>query len=269
ESIRDLVTSRGVEVPVSVVPTGINLKTFASGDGIAFRNAHGIPAGAPVLGHIGRIEREKNVEFLAKAVGLALQRDPTCWFLLAGEGECKEVVRRILAAAGVVGRTLLLGRLKGPDFAGAYKAMDVFLFCSKSETQGMVLAEAMAAGRPVIALDAPGAREIVCHEKNGYLLQEGASIETYADAIARWRKLPDRVRREWESEIARTAEAFSLDHCMSKLERVYEELLHGHSIETNLSPWEQLMGRFEAEWELALEKAKAATVALTNQSKGE
>jgi glycosyltransferase involved in cell wall biosynthesis len=59
--------------------------------------------------------------------------------------------------------------------------MDLFLFASKSETQGRVLTEVMACGLPVIAIDAPGAREVVRNNKNGWLLKSDADEETFSE----------------------------------------------------------------------------------------
>jgi glycosyltransferase involved in cell wall biosynthesis len=251
-----------VRVPVSVVPTGIDLRRFAAGDGTAFRAANGIPADAPLLGHVGRIEREKNVEHLARAAAIALQRDPACWLLLAGEGSRRQAVAQLLDEAGVRGRCVLAGWLRGAQLADAYAAMDMFLFASRSETQGMVLAEAMAAGTPVIAVDAPGARDIVRDGRTGFLLPADATAEAYAAAILRWRGLPQEELQRWRAGIAATVQAYSLDHCMGRLEQLYAELLEGRDFTGNITPWEQLMGRFEAEWELAVEKARAASAAL-------
>jgi 1,2-diacylglycerol 3-alpha-glucosyltransferase len=75
-----------------------------------------------------------------------------------------------MAQEGVADRLHLAGMLKGKDLVDAYHAMDVFVFASQSETQGLVVTEAMAAGIPVVAVDAPGVREVVKDFVNGRLM---------------------------------------------------------------------------------------------------
>jgi glycosyltransferase involved in cell wall biosynthesis len=81
ESIARLIKRRGVETPVRVVPTGIDVKAFASGDGARFRRKFKLPAAAFVVGHVGRLALEKNLEYLAESVALFVQRTPQARFL--------------------------------------------------------------------------------------------------------------------------------------------------------------------------------------------
>src|SRR5262249_33499793 len=127
---------------------------------------------------------------------------------------------------GLTERLHLAGTLEGQELADAYHALDVFAFASQSETQGMVLAEAMTAGVPVVAVDAPGAREVVRDGVNGRLLpeeDEGAFAAALADLAGR-----DEARRRARREAARaTAEGFSLDACARRVLEVYDRTLAG------------------------------------------
>src|SRR6185503_2951637 len=104
------------------------------------------------------------------AVALFLEREPAARFLVVGDGPGREKFAAVFEQKGVADRLILAGKRTGRVLREAYRAMDVFAFASMSETQGMVVAEAMAAGRPVVALNAPGVREVVQDEENGYLL---------------------------------------------------------------------------------------------------
>jgi 1,2-diacylglycerol 3-alpha-glucosyltransferase len=219
ESVRDVLRERGVVVPISVVPTGIDLAAFSIGDGEAGRRAHGIPHEAFLVGHVGRLTPEKNLEFLARAVSRYLARHPRAWFLVVGEGPQREAIQHICRGAGVGDRLVMsAGALAGRDLADAYAAMDCMAFSSKSETQGMVLAEAMAAGAPVVALDASGARDIVRDWVNGRLLPS-EDDEAFAAAIE-WVERAARNPRLGR-ELRRTARAFSLENTVAQLEDVY------------------------------------------------
>jgi 1,2-diacylglycerol 3-alpha-glucosyltransferase len=143
-----------------------------------------IPAGARVAGYVGRVGPEKNLAWLAEAAAAWCAADPKALFAIVGPSESYgPVLRSVFEKAGVSGRLLLPGSFRGPDLADAYAALDVFAFASHTDTQGIVLAEAMAAGLPIAALDAPGAREAVADGVNGRLLPHDASRGSYAAAL--------------------------------------------------------------------------------------
>lgn len=209
ESIAALLRSRGVTTPIDVVPTGVDLARFDGADGARFRAAAGIPAEAFVVGHIGRLAAEKNLRFLADALITFMRVEPCARVVIAGRGPLEAELRERFARAGMAGRLHVEGILDGSRLADAYAAMDVFAFASRSETQGLVLTEAMAAGVPVVALDAAGAREVVEDGRNGRLLHD-ASVPAFTEAL-RWIAASAPARRSTLRSAAReTAEAFSM-----------------------------------------------------------
>ena len=98
--------------------------------------------------HIGRLAPEKNLEYLAETAALLVKARAGVGFLVVGEGPSSGDIRRIFKEFQVEDRLIMPGKATGRDLADAYQAMDLFIFSSKSETQGMVLVEAMAAGKP-------------------------------------------------------------------------------------------------------------------------
>ena len=221
QSVKQVLRSRGVWTPISVVPTGIDPRAFGAGDGPRGRAQHGIPPKALVVGHVGRLTAEKNLEYLTRAMCLFLQRDEAAHSFIVGDGPLRERIAELAAEAGVSDRLHLSeGALEGPELCDAYAAMDFLAFASQSETQGMVLAEAMAAGLPVVALDASGARDIVRDYKNGRLLAGDADEHQFAAALdwmARHGLGDQRLRRA----ALRTADRFSIARTVRQLERVY------------------------------------------------
>src|SRR5690606_36914192 len=133
-----------------------------------------IPPDSLIVGHVGRLAPEKNLSYLAEGVALFLQREAAARFLVVGDGPWRKELKDVFARHGVADRLLLAGKRTGRTLREAYRAMDVFAFASLSETQGMVLAEAMAAGVPVVALNASGVREMVRDGSNGFLLPSSA-----------------------------------------------------------------------------------------------
>jgi 1,2-diacylglycerol 3-alpha-glucosyltransferase len=267
QSIADLIVRRGVQVPVHVIPTGIDVKAFASGDGRRLRRALGIGEEAFVVGTLGRLAAEKNLGFLCRAVGEFLQNVPEAVFLAVGEGPSAGAMREAMAELGVADRLFLPGKMTGQALCDAYGAMDVFAFSSFSETQGLVLAEAMAAGLPVVALDASGVREVLREGENGFMLPAQATTADFSAKLAALHE--DRALRETFGAGARaTAGAFSEEHCAGKALGLYDQLVREsrpqYSDELD-ELWNSLLKRIRVEWDLLSEKA-AAIGALLNEN---
>lgn len=262
ESIAALLHSRGVEAPIAVVPTGVNVERFAQGNGAGFRSSMAIPDDAFVVGHLGRLAPEKNLAFLAEAATAFLKTQPRARFLLAGMGPSEADIRAIFAREGLSARLHVAGILEAPQLIDAYHAMDVFAFASKSETQGMVLTEALAAGVPVVGLDAPGVREVVRDQRNGRLLHE-ETAEAFASAL-QWVAGQASTERQALKQCARdTAEAFSMTRTAATALACYEALRGGALVERTEedAQWEHVLHLIEAEWDILKGLAGAAGAA--------
>lgn len=259
ESLARLIRRRGVTTPIRVVPTGIDVPGFARGDGARFRAKLGLPADAFVIGHVGRLALEKNLEYLAEAVVVAIKGNPAARFLVIGEGPAEATVREIFQRHGVEERLVFAGKHTGRGLADAYNAMDVFAFASRSETQGMVLAEAMAAGRPVVALDASGVREVLREGKNGFMLPKEATPRQFATKLAKLSREP-RLRAAFSASARETATEFSRERCADLALEFYEEVRRAtrrERLEIEQTPWGRLRERIAVEWNLLSEKAQA------------
>lgn len=264
ESVATILKGRGVTTPMEVVPTGVDLERFCRGTGSALRDEFNIPAEALVIGHTGRLAPEKNLEFLARAVSRFLTRRPPAHFLVIGRGPSEKEMRAVFQSAGVAGRVHFAGVLKGEDLVDAYHAMDVFAFSSKSETQGMVLTEAMAAGVPVVALDAPGVREVVRDKENGRLLP-GEDIEDFVSSLEWTTSLTPEERHRVIQKVRETAEQFSMHNCAVKALKLYGSVLT-HDLtpkDSEDSMWSSALRLIEGQWDLWVNRAQAAGSVLT------
>lgn len=231
ESIRDLIVSRGVTVPVHAIPTGIDTARLASGQGKRARSRWKIPAAAPVIGHLSRLAPEKNLPFLAEGVAFALKQNPDARALIVGDGPSREEMDKIFADQGVAERVVFTGKLTGARLLDACAAMDLFAFASTSETQGLVLAEAMAAGSPVVALDASGVREVVRDGANGRLLPADAPADVFGKSLRDG--LRDRERlAHWSEAAVATATVLDRAKTSARLLALYAELVETHRAET-------------------------------------
>ena len=263
DSIRELLQERGVTTPIAVVPTGVRLESFAQGDGPAFRRQAGIPEDACVVGHLGRLAPEKNLEFLGEAVADFMRGDSRAHFLVIGNGPSEQAIRDIFAGSGMEARLHIAGILQQQRLADALHAMDVFAFASTSETQGMVLTEAMAAGLPVVALDAPGAREVVRDTQNGRLLAQ-ATPAAFSAALQWVVERPPEQLRELKRAALATAGDFSIPRTADKALACYEALVSGSSADAGSDElrWEDVKTFMKTEWEILKSVARASDAAL-------
>jgi glycosyltransferase involved in cell wall biosynthesis len=265
-SIAALLRKRGVTTPISEVPTGVQVEDFAHGEGAALRERMQIPADAFVVGHLGRLAPEKNLAFLSAAVVDFLRSEPRAHFLVIGTGPSAAAIRQAFEAAGLGARLHPVGILQARELADALHAMDVFAFASKSETQGMVLTEAMAAGLPVVALDASGVREVVRDGVNGRLL-EGEDRAAFAEALG-WVAARSPQQAEALMQAARTtADAFSMPATAQKALDAYAAVqARVRAGERRAVSDDQALNRaiklIKAEWEIVKGVAGAGSAAL-------
>jgi len=150
----------GVRTRIEVIPSGIDVAFFARGRrSESLRARLGVAAGAKMVLSVGRLGREKNLELALEA--FALLGDPAAHLVIVGDGTHREALQRFAARAGVAGRTTFAREFERGALPDAYASADTFLFTSESETQGLVLVEALAAGAPVVAVDTPQTREVL------------------------------------------------------------------------------------------------------------
>ncbi|MDP2810373.1 MAG: glycosyltransferase [Rhodocyclaceae bacterium] len=161
-AMHETLADYGVTAPLFILPTGIPVERFDSGNGARFRARHGITPDRPIALFVGRVAHEKNIGFLLEAMNTATRRVGNLLLVVAGEGPALPALRRQAESLGVANNVRFVGYLdRVTELPDCYAAADVFAFASRTETQGLVLLEAMAAGLPVFALAAMGTRDIV------------------------------------------------------------------------------------------------------------
>jgi 1,2-diacylglycerol 3-alpha-glucosyltransferase len=267
QSVASLLQQRGVTSPITVVPTGIDVDRFNRRSAKRYRQSLGIPEEAFVVGHIGRLAPEKNLMFLTRVAAAFLKARPQAWFLVAGTGPLEEAMKGFFGEAGVLDRVRFPGVLKGKDLVNCYAAMDVFTFASQSETQGIVLAEAMAASVPVVAVDANGVREVVRDGVNGRKLAT-EDVDAFCAALDWVADLPPEGRRKLSVSARRTAKGLSITQSAERLAAVYGSVIKKKAVwdvpEEGL--WQGAMRRIQAEWHLLGNIAHAAGSAFSAPS---
>ena len=259
ESIASLIKERGVKAPIAVIPTGVDLNRFGGGKGSHFRASMDIPEDTFLVGHVGRLAPEKNLGFLAEALAAFLKINKRAQILVAGQGPSEQEIRKIFSRHGLSTRLHIAGVLGPSQLADAYHAMDVFAFASKSETQGMVLTEAMAAGVPVVGLDASGVREVIKDGSNGRLLHDETS-EVFASALQEMANLLPAKMQALKQGARETAQAFSMPQTAARAIARYATLREQSFVERSeeFDQWHHTLQLIKAEWEIVKGVAESA-----------
>ena len=184
-AMQEVLVQYGVRTRMRVIPTGIPGDALPEGDGAAFRARHGIRHDQPVLVFVGRVAFEKNIEFLLR-VTHELQRTThsNIVLIVAGEGPAKNRLRRLGSKLGLEKNLCFVNYLaRGADLSSCYQAGDAFVFASRTETQGLVLLEAMSLGVPVVSTAVMGTRDILAAERGALIAEE--DIPQFAAQVRR------------------------------------------------------------------------------------
>lgn len=157
--------------PIVAIPTGINLSKFKGADGARFRRDNGFAPDDQILLFMGRVSGEKNIAFLIRCMKRLAVMFPKAKLVIAGEGGGKEGLRKLVKKMDLQKQVVFLGYLGGNDWRDCYASADLFTFASVTETQGLVVTEAMAAGVPVVAVGRMGVKDVMSEEKGGLLTE--------------------------------------------------------------------------------------------------
>jgi 1,2-diacylglycerol 3-alpha-glucosyltransferase len=179
----DVLKQYGIKTPAEVVATGLDDSSFASVDGEHFRMSHDIPLTQPMLLFVGRVAHEKNIGFLLEMHEELIKKHPDALLVITGEGPAEESIKHSIDKLGISNKVRMIGYLdRSHELIACYKAADIFVFASKSETQGLVLLEAMAQGTAVVAIAELGTKSILI-EGEGVLIAKD-DINDFADKVS-------------------------------------------------------------------------------------
>lgn len=222
EIIKDVICQYGVTSEIEVIPTGIDLKPYAQGNPNWLRERYNIPKDEQVLLFVGRLGVEKNIEFLLRAFEKVLQSFPSATLVLVGGGPQAETFKNLADKLKISHKVIFTGTMDHAQVIDAYLGADIFVFASITETQGLVIGEAQAAGLPVVAVEAFGAKEMVTSGVDGFLTP--LELETFVAAILKLLREPDLKRRLGENARI-SVENISASNCARRMLARYRMLL--------------------------------------------
>ena len=209
---------------IRIIPNGVDLEKFnPAQDVVASKRLFNLGNDPHVL-FVGNLIPRKGLSYLVEAAQKIVKEKPGTKFLIVGEGPLKNHLVELLKSSSLLGSFKFLGSLSENVLPAAYSCADVFVLPSIQEGQGIVLLEAQASGKPVVAFNVGGANEAVKNKETGLLVERGSS-EALADGVLKL--LEDRNLRERFGLAGRrfVSENFTWDICAQKMLQVYREAL--------------------------------------------
>lgn len=166
--VGELLIRSGVRTPVSVVPTGLPPQE-CEGDPRWLKDKFFLNPESKILLYVGRLGKEKNLVFLIEAMKEITKKRKDTVFVLVGTGPEETALKQLVRESSLQANIFFTGRVDHQELQNCYAGADIFLFASRTETQGMVIVEAKLAGLPLVALYSPCMAETIFHGKDGYL----------------------------------------------------------------------------------------------------
>jgi len=212
---------------VHVIPTGIDVEGIRALVPVDARIEAGWPPETVVVATLGRLAPEKSLPTVLGAAARLFERNPRARLLVVGGGSSEAALRARARLPDLAGRVLMTGALPRTEALARIAGADLFVFASRTETQGLVLAEALTCGLPAVAIDGPGVRDSVRDGIDGIVVEAGPDLtrsERLAAALARL--ADDRELRERMGERAREdATRFALERRVAEIEAVYRSVI--------------------------------------------
>jgi glycosyltransferase involved in cell wall biosynthesis len=220
--IEEVLRQYGVTTEIEPIPTGIDLRDYANGNAGWLRQTYQIPENDLVLLYVGRLGLEKNLDFLLQSFQQILQAAPQTTLVLVGGGPQEEYFKELCTTLQIGHKVVFTGTLDRAKVVNAYLGADLFVFASVTETQGLVLGEAKAAGLPIVAVEAFGAKEMINPGIDGYLTP--LVQEVFVDRILQLLADPEE-RKRLGNNARQNVEKISASNSAKLLLKCYQNLL--------------------------------------------
>jgi glycosyltransferase involved in cell wall biosynthesis len=220
--MQNVLLSYNVTKPVEVIPTGIRLERFQGKDRERFRKLKGYKPEDQVVLFMGRVAEEKNIDFLMRVVLRLKPQIPHLQFLIAGEGAAKKHLEKMTVDLNMGDYVHFAGYLSKEDWRDCYAGSDLFVFASITETQGLVVTEAMAAETPVVAVGEMGIKDVMASGKGGLVTK--LDENEFTEAVRKM--LTDKaLYAQKKSETLAEADKWSSTSMAKRMLEAYEKIL--------------------------------------------
>lgn len=217
---RDYLRSIGVSSRIETIPSGINISKFRTRRSDNKTITGNPPFTGQVLLYVGRCVKEKNLYFLLDEFTKVLSVVKSAKLVIVGDGSEKHNLITYSQKLGISQQVSFEGSVNYSNIQDYYHGADLFVFPSLSETQGIVLVEALAAGIPVVALQGPGQEDVIIDGVNGFLCTPSEFAYRIAELLIN-RSLYNSIRNRTHGNLQR----FSVEQTSQRIISLYSELI--------------------------------------------
>ena len=222
-AIGDLIPKnrRRFKVPVEALSNGVDLSRFRPGKAKQKTyEKYKIDAKRPVALYVGRVDPEKSIEVVVQAFELVVKKIPEAQLIVVGDGTARAGLEELSRDLGLAENVKFLGKVMPPELMDVYRAGDLFVTASETETQGIVLIEAAATGLPLVAVDAGAVKELCQNNRNGVLCHPGDE-KGLARGMVKILEDED-LREKYGSESLEIAKMHDLNRTLERFEEIYQ-----------------------------------------------
>jgi len=210
-SIKKLLRGCGIKKQIEVLPSPIDIEEFKVSKG---KNKK------PVILHVGRLCKEKRIDMVLECFKELLKKINAKLIITSG-GPDKKRLKKLVKDMGIDKNVVFTGYLPKDQLAKIYSSADVFVSASDTETQGLVLLEAMASGCPVVVRNALGFKDVVRNGYNGFLFKDKDDfVEKIYEVLTK-----KRLKKRLIKNGYKTAQKFDINNYFRKIEKIYEKVM--------------------------------------------
>lgn len=219
-----LLSQLNIEKPIYIIPSGIDINRFSKDADRKkeVRNKHFVEDNQVLLVTASRLVPEKNIEFLIRAFAIIRKAKNNVKFMIIGEGNHRSKLEHLVRDLELKNSVIFTGFVNDEDMAAYYHAGDIFVFASLTETQGLVVLEAMASGLPVVAIKADGIEDTIEDGKDGFLTdnKKGEFAQNIIKLVEN-----DNLRKKMSETAKKNSQRFSIEVWVKKITELYQMLI--------------------------------------------
>jgi glycosyltransferase involved in cell wall biosynthesis len=227
ENIKSTLVEYGVPSDhIVTIPTGIDLDSFDKPVEWNLRKEYSqIKEKDRILLFVGRLGKEKNIDFLLKVFANVLSQEKNVKFVIVGGGPERENLEKSCDELKIRDHVIFTGGLSREKVLDIYKQSDLFIFASYTETQGLVILEAMSAETPVVALGKAGVYDILSKEGSGGIMIKDLDQNDFTNEIIKLLRNTNQYEKLKQKSKKFVRENFSIENCVERILDLYQKLI--------------------------------------------